>query len=437
MMRDVATYLAAASRVPSIRQTGRVTRMVGLTIACRGVTVPLGELCSIDRGAMSPLLCEVVGFEEGHSLLMPLGDADGLVAGALVTPMHQRPTVTVSQQILGRILDGLGRPIDDKGPLPRGEAVALVKDAPSPLHRRNIDQPLETGVSVIDGFLTLGRGQRVGIFAGSGVGKSTLLGDIARETLADVNVIALVGERGREVGAFIEETLGEDGLRRSVVVAATSDTPPLIRIKAAYTAVAIAEWFRDQGADVMLMLDSVTRFAAASREVGLALGEPPTVKGYPPSFFSTVPKLVERLGRTLSGSITGLFTVLVDGDDMNDPVADTMRGLLDGHIVLSRAIARSRYPAVDVAGSVSRIMPRVVAKEHLEAAARVRRSMATYEDARDLIAVGAYRPGADPKVDKAVRSIQEIDGLLSQKTGDGRAFADTVRRLTEIGQKVE
>jgi flagellum-specific ATP synthase len=368
---------------------------------------------------------------------MPLGDADGLVPGARVTPLVTRLSATCGEGLLGRVVDGLGHPIDGKGPIHGGVSVPLHQSAPPPLDRRAIDTPLPTGVSVIDAFLTIGRGQRVGIFSGSGVGKSTLLGDIARETLADVNVIALVGERGREVGAFLEEVLGPEGLARSVVVVATSDMPPLLRIKAASTAVTIAEWFRDRGRDVMFMFDSVTRYAAAMREVGLALGEPPTVKGYPPSFFSTVPRLVERLGRARAGSITGLLTVLVDADDMNDPVADTLRGLLDGHVVLSRTIARSRHPAVDIGASVSRLMTRIVSPEHQDAAAKVRRMLATYEDAKDLIAIGAYRAGADPKVDKAVRSISEAEALLAQRSGEGRPFPDTVRRLVELAAKAE
>jgi FliI/YscN family ATPase len=435
-MLDAPRYVAALDRVPIGRQVGRVTRMIGLAIECRGIAVPIGELCRIDR-QHGPLLAEMVGFKEGAAQLMPLGDSDGLVPGARVVPLGSRLMVQCSGQVLGRVLDGLGRPIDGKGPIQDPAVVPLHNDAPSPLDRRAIDTALPTGVSVIDAFLTIGRGQRVGIFSGSGVGKSTLLGDIARETLADVNVIALVGERGREVGAFLEEVLGSEGLAKSVVVVATSDAPPLLRIKAAGCAIAIAEYFRDRGADVMFMFDSVTRYAAAMREVGLALGEPPTVKGYPPSFFSTIPRLVERLGRARAGSITGLLTVLVDADDMNDPVADTLRGLLDGHVVLSRAIARSRHPAVDIGASVSRLMNRIVSPEHQDAAAKVRRMLATYEDARDLISIGAYRPGADPKVDKAVRSIQEAEALLAQRSGEGRGFADTVRRLVELAAKVE
>ncbi len=436
-MLESTSFLAAALAVPVGSVIGRVARVIGLTIEGRGISAPIGELVAIEREGMSDLLAEIVGFKVGAALMMPLGDADGLVPGARVKPLHRKVGVSVGKGLLGRVVDALGRPLDEKGSFGPTVEVPLLRDAPSPLDRLPIDTPLETGVSVIDAFLTIGRGQRVGIFAGSGVGKSTLLGDISRESLSDVNVIALIGERGREVGDFIKDVLGEDGMRRSIVVVATSDSPPLLRIKAAYTAVAMAEWFRDGGRDVMLMFDSVTRFAAACREVGLALGEPPTVKGYPPSFFGMIPRLVERLGRGKVGSITGLFTVLVDGDDMNDPVADTLRGLLDGHIVLSRSIARQRFPAVDVAGSVSRTMDRVVSRGHVEAARRVRRVLATYEDAKDLIAVGAYKPGADPRVDRSVKLMPEVDALLTQVTGAGRTFANTVAKLEEISAKAE
>jgi flagellum-specific ATP synthase len=391
----------------------------------------------VDLGEGRGLEMEVVGFRGPSTLLMPLGEAEGLKPGARVVPLFRRLTVRAGPFLLGRILDGLGRPQDGGPPTPSAAAeIPLVRPAPPPLERVAIDEVLPSGISVIDAFLTLGRGQRLGIFSGSGVGKSTLLADIARETLADVNVIALVGERGREVGHFIEEALGKEGLQRSVLVVATSDAPPLIRIKAAFTAIAVAEWFRDQGHDVMMMVDSVTRLAAATREVGLALGEPPTVKGYPPSFFSTMPRLVERLGRTKTGSITGLFTVLVDGDDLNDPVADTLRGLLDGHVVLSREVAqRGMFPAVDVLRSVSRVMDRIVRKEQREAALKVRGWLSAYEQVRDLVAVGAYKPGSDPKVDRALLSINDLEKLLAQPERLGRPFDETVRRLLQLAKE--
>jgi flagellum-specific ATP synthase len=432
---DAAPFLAEARATPRYRRMGRVTRVVGLLIEARGAAAPLGDLCAIERRGLPPLLAEIAGFRDGAALLMPLGDADGLLPGAAVRPLERRLTVACGDALLGRVLDGLGRPADGlPAPLAYDQR-PLSADAPAPFDRLPVETPLETGVSVIDGFLTLGRGQRVGIFAGSGVGKSTLLGELAKRASADVNVIALVGERGREVGAFIEDVLGPEGLRKSVVIAATSDSPPLVRLKAAYVASAVAEWFRDRGKDVLLLFDSVTRFAAATREVGLALGEPPTTKGYPPSFFSSAPRLVERYGRTKKGSITALCTVLVDGDDLNDPVADTLRGLLDGHFVLSRELARRRHPAVDVLGSVSRLMDRIAAPAHRDAAAAVRRMLATYEDSRDLVAVGAYKSGADPKVDRALRSINEAEALLAQKVGETRAFDETVRRLRDLAAK--
>ena len=432
---DAAPLLDAARSAPRVRHLGRVVRAVGLLIEARGAAAPIGELVEIERRGSPPLLAEIAGFRDGATLLMPLGEADGLLAGALVRPLERRLTAPCGEALLGRVLDGLGRPADGKPAPICFDERPLVAEAPAPYLRAPIERPLETGISVIDGFLTLGRGQRVGIFAGSGVGKSTLLGELAKRASADVNVIALVGERGREVGAFIEETLGPEGMKKSIVIAAASDAPAMVRIKAGYVATAIAEWFRDRGQDVMLLFDSVTRFAAASREVGLALGEPPTTKGYPPSFFSAMPKLVERFGRTKTGSITALCTVLVDGDDMNDPVADTLRGLLDGHVVLSRALARRRHPAVDVLGSVSRLMDRVTVPEHKDAAAAVRRMLAVYEDAKDLISVGAYKSGSDPKVDKAIRSISDAEALLAQKTGEVRPFAETVRRLRELAAK--
>jgi flagellum-specific ATP synthase len=432
---DVGPLLAAARSAPKTAHVGRIARAVGLLLEARGATAPLGEICAVERPSGPPLLAEIAGFREGATLLMPLGDADGLLPGASVRPLGRRLTVGCGDALLGRVLDGLGRPADGLPPPVCTEERAVMADAPAPLDRAPIEEPLETGVSVIDGFLTLGRGQRTGIFAGSGVGKSTLLGALAKRAKADVNVIALVGERGREVGPFIEETLGVEGMRKSVVVAATSDAPAMVRLKAGYVATAVAESFRDRGKNVMLLFDSVTRFAAASREVGLALGEPPTTKGYPPSFFASVPRLVERFGRTKRGSITALCTVLVDGDDLNDPVADTLRGLLDGHLVLSRSIARRRHPAVDVLGSVSRLMDRIVTPEHRDAANAVRRMLAVYEESRDLVSVGAYKPGSDPKVDKALRSINEAEALLAQPVAEVRPFADTVKRLRELAAK--
>ncbi|NRA95476.1 MAG: FliI/YscN family ATPase [Planctomycetes bacterium] len=430
---DAARFESLARSVPVGGRTGVLTQVVGLLVECRGLNSALGDLCRVEGPDGESLDMEVVGFRGASSLLMPLGESHGLRPGARVIPKGCRLDVQCSEAVLGRVLDGLGHPIDGGPAISAGRRLPLVRQAPMPLERENIDEPLPTGVSVLDGFLTLGRGQRIGIFSGSGVGKSTLLGDIARGTTADVNVIALIGERGREVRHFIEESLGPEGLRRSVLIVATSDAPPLIRIKACFTAVAIAEWFRDLGKDVMMMVDSVTRLAGATREVGLALGEPPTVRGYPPSFFSSMPRIVERLGRTQRGSITGIFTVLVDGDDMNEPVTDTLRGLLDGHVVLSRAIAqRGRFPAVDVLQSTSRIMDRVTSDEHRADAREVRMLMAAFEDARDLVSIGAYKPGNDAKVDRALAVKDALDSLLTQDQGTARAFEDTLARLAEI-----
>jgi len=433
VLPDVARMEDLARAVPVGTRAGILTQVVGLLVECRGLSSALGDLCWVALPDGGRLDLEVVGFRGSASLLMPLGDAHGLRPGTRVIPTGGRLEVACSESLLGRVVDGLGNPIDSGAVLPAGRSMPLVRPAPGPLDRVPIEETLPTGVSVLDGFLTLGRGQRVGIFAGSGVGKSTLLGEIARGTSADVNVIALIGERGREVQHFIEHALGPEGLRRSVIVVATSDAPPLIRIKACFTAIAIAEWFRDLGNDVMMMMDSVTRYAAASREVGLALGEPPTVRGYPPSFFSSMPRIVERLGRTRDGSITGIFTVLVDGDDMNEPVTDTLRGLLDGHVVLSRAIAqRGCFPAVDVLQSVSRIMDLVTTPEHQAGARELRSLMAAYEDARDLISVGAYKPGTDPRVDRAIAVRDELESLVRQENRDARPIDVTVARMAEI-----
>lgn len=433
---DLERCRRTVTSLPMGQRTGVLTQVVGLLVECEGISSALGDLCRVDLANDESITMEVVGFRGTTSLLMPLGEAHGLRPGARVVPLGRRLSTECSEQLLGRVLDGLGRPMDGGPAVTSTAARPLNQPAPSPLDREPISEPLPVGVSVIDALLTLGRGQRIGIFSGSGVGKTTLLADMARGTQAGVNVIALIGERGREVRNFIEDALGPEGLARSVLVVATSDMPPLIRIKASSTAVALAEFFRDQGQDVMLMMDSVTRLAAATREVGLALGEPPTVKGYPPSFFSTMPKLVERLGRTHRGSITGLFTVLVDGEDMDDPVADTLRGLLDGHVVLSRAIAhRGVFPAVDVLHSTSRVMNDVVPPEQRDAALAVRRLMATLEEVRDLVAVGAYKRGTDPKVDRALQSVNELESLLSQPIREFRSYEDAVQRLMTVKER--
>lgn len=427
-------YQANLDSIPMGRYMGKVTRVVGLTIECKGLHVGLGELCRIHSNTLDrSMLAETIGFRDGTTILMPIEEAFDLAPGSVVHPLRKKLSISCSNAMLGRVVDALGKPLDGGPELPRGVLTPVFRPAPNPLERENIDEVLVSGISAIDSVLTMGNGQRLGIFAGSGVGKSTLMGTIARDSSADINVIALIGERGREVKEFIEKVLGPEGLARSVVVVATSDAPPILRMKGAFTATAIAEYFRDQGNDVMLMMDSITRLANATREIGLAAGEPPTVKGYPPSFFSTMPKIVERMGRLKHGSITGLLTVLVDADDMNEPVADTMRGLLDGHIVLSRKIAsRGQYPAIDVLESVSRVMDAVVPESHVAAARDFRETLATYEESRDLITVGAYREGSDPRVDNAIAKYPKILELLKQTGGESRSMEETRLRLQEI-----
>lgn len=431
---ELERYQSNLKSIPMGRYMGKVTRIVGLTIECKGLHVGLGELCRLEsRGSQKSMLAETIGFRDGTTILMPVEDTIDLAPGSIVHPLRKKLSISCSNAMLGRVVDALGNPLDGGPPLPRGVLSPVFRAAPNPLDRKNIDAPLISGISAIDGVLSMGNGQRLGIFAGSGVGKSTLMGTIARESSADINVIALIGERGREVKEFIEKVLGPEGLARSVVVVATSDSPPILRMKGAFTATTIAEFFRDQGKDVMLMMDSITRLANATREIGLAAGEPPTVKGYPPSFFSTMPKIVERMGRLNHGSITGLLTVLVDADDMNEPVADTMRGLLDGHIVLSRKIAsRGQYPAIDVLESVSRVMDAVVPESQVVAARAFREILATYEESRDLISVGAYREGSDPRVDTAIAKYPKIMELLKQTGGECRSIEETRLRLQEI-----
>ncbi|MDR2175859.1 MAG: flagellar protein export ATPase FliI [Synergistaceae bacterium] len=417
-----------------VRINGRVVQVVGLVAESQGPDVRVGDLCRICfRDGSHGLDAEVVGFREDRVLLMPLGDLREVGPGSDVLSMDRPLGVAVSEGLLGRILDGLGEPLDDKGPLAATDFYPLHADPPHPLRRQMVEKPLSVGVKVIDGFLTLGTGQRIGIFSGSGVGKSTLLGMMARYTTADVNVISLVGERGREVREFIERDLGEEGLKRSVLIIATSDQPPLIRLKAALTATAVAEFFRDKGKNVLLMMDSVTRVARAQREIGLAIGEPPATRGYTPSVFEVLPQILERAGAGEYGSITGVYTVLVEGDDMNEPVADTVRGVLDGHIVLSRRIAsRNFYPSVSVLESVSRVMPAIVSPEHLAAAGRARDLLATYAESEDLINIGAYKAGSSPRVDWALRHLDSVRAFLAQKVGESSPFEETVRQIVAL-----
>ncbi len=414
---------------------GEVQKIIGLTIESKGPDAALGELCKIIVGEKKSL-AEVVGFKEEFSILMPLEDVTGLKKGCEVIKTGRTVSIPVGEEIKGRVIDALGRPIDGKR-LSLKEYRPIVSEAPNPLIRNRILEPLPMGVRSIDGFLTIGKGQRIGIFAGSGVGKSTLLGMIARNTTADINVIGLIGERGREVREFLEKDLGEAGLRRSVVVVSTSDQPALLRIKALLTATTFAEYFRDKGYNVMLMVDSLTRWAMAQREVGLAIGEPPTTRGYPPSVFAQLPKILERAGNSDKGSITGIYTVLVEADDFNEPISDSVRGIVDGHIMLSRRLAESNhFPAIDVLMSISRLMTDIVKPEHMQAARALRDMMATYNDAKDLIDVGAYKKGTNPKIDKSIQLIDEINAFLRQGIREKMSFDDTVEYLLSIFKKV-
>jgi flagellum-specific ATP synthase len=416
------------------RRSGRVADLIGLIVEATGLEASVGEVCTIEAGrGRAAVPAEVVGFRAGRTLLMALGDATGIGPGARVVASGQPLKVDVSDALLGRALDGLGRPLDGLGPVDAVSWRPAEAAPPDPLSRPRIDERVSLGVRALDSLVPCGRGQRLGIFAGSGVGKSSLLGMIARSSSAEINVICLVGERGREVLEFMQRDLGPEGLARSVVVVATSDQPALVRIKAAFTATAIAEYFRDQGRDVMLMMDSVTRFAMAQREVGLAIGEPPATRGYTPSVFATLPKLLERSGTSPSGSITALYTVLVDGDDMNEPIADAVRGILDGHVVLSRQLAHAgHYPAVDVLASVSRLVGEIVSEETRLAGNEVRKLMATYKEKSDLIAIGAYQAGADPAVDAAIAARNPIDAFLRQGVTEVSTAPEADTRLAEL-----
>ncbi|MEW6423391.1 MAG: flagellar protein export ATPase FliI [Bacillota bacterium] len=418
-----------------LRPTGQVVRVIGLTVEVKGIAARVGEVCDIVVPGEGNVVAEVVGFRERSTLLMPLGELRGVYPGCHVVPRGKSLAIRVSDALLGRVLDGLGHPLDNRNGVKNGIDFPVDNKPPNPLERRRIKEVMATGVRAIDAFLTCGRGQRIGIFSGSGVGKSTLLGMVARFSAADVNVIALVGERGREVRDFIEGDLGEQGLARSVVVAATSDQPALVRLKAAFVASAIAEYFRDQGKDVLLLMDSVTRFAMAQREVGLAIGEPPSTRGYTPSVFALLPKLLERSGMSPRGSITAFYTVLVEGDDLNEPIADAVRGILDGHIVLSRELAaRNHYPAIDVLNSVSRLMPEIVSAEHFRQAGRLRDLLAIYRQAEDLINIGAYVSGSNPKIDEAIRYYDGITGFLKQDMSETSAYADTLGQLQSLAR---
>jgi len=419
----------------TIRVEGQVQKLVGTIIEGEGPAIPVGGICRImSPNATEPVAAEAVGFKEGRVLLMPLGNCDGVQPGSMILADKYEATVGVSNGMLGRILDGLGNPLDGGPPLMPARVMPLYAKPLNPLQRSRIQEPLDVGVRAINSLITLAKGQRCGIMAGSGVGKSVLLGMMARYTKADVNVIALIGERGREVKEFIEKDLGEEGLKRSVVIAATSDTSPLIRIRGAYLAATVGEFFRDQGKDVLLMMDSVTRFAMAAREVGLASGEPPTTKAYPPSTFAHMPRLLERAGTDgHGGSITGIYTVLVEGDDMNDPIGDTVRSIVDGHIVLDRQLAsRGHYPAVDVLSSVSRLMSDVVEKDHLGRAYELRRILADYAKIEDLVNLGAYEKGNNPRTDRALDMIDHVNGFLQQDVGTSAPMDEGIKEMVRL-----
>ncbi|MDR5658269.1 flagellar protein export ATPase FliI [Serpentinicella sp. ANB-PHB4] len=427
-------YTKSLDELNLIKYIGSVSQVIGLTIEANGPAVRVGEVCKVytlDKN--QPILAEVVGFKDKKVLLMPLGEMEGIGPGSKVEATGSTMKVKVSEDLLGRVLDGLGEPLDDKGHINIFESYPVWNKPPNPLKRTRIKEPLALGVRAIDALLTCGNGQRIGIFAGSGVGKSTLLGMIARNTDAEVNVIALIGERGREVKEFIENDLKEEGLKKSILIVATSDQPPLIRMKGALLATSIAEYFRDQGKNVMLLMDSLTRFSMAQREVGLAIGEPPVTKGYTPSVFAVLPRLLERSGTSDKGSITGLYTVLVDGDDMNEPIADAVRGILDGHIVLSRKIAnKNHYPAIDILSSISRVMPNIVLKDHIIKANAIKEIISTYNEAEDLINIGAYSKGSNNKIDYALEHIEGINSFLQQSTEDNTSYDETIAMMKNL-----
>ena len=430
---DYAKYYQEIWSFPAISIKGRVTQVIGLVMEVSGIRPCVGEVCLVEVAASrEPLLAEVVGFRQGRALLMPLGSLSGVGPGCRVKATGHPFFVRVGPEILGKVIDGLGNPILDNI---EGELQGLLVDnsPPNPLERKPINQVMVTGVRAIDTLLTCGQGQRIGIFSGSGVGKSTLMGMIARYSEADVSVIALVGERGREVGDFLNNDLGPEGLKRSVVVVSTSDRPALERVKAALVATTVAEYFRDQGFKVILMMDSITRFAMALREIGLAIGEPPATKGYTPSVFASLPRLLERSGTSRSGSITGFYTVLVDGDDFNEPIADAVRGILDGHIVLSRELAaQNHFPAIDILGSVSRLMPYLIDEDHKEKAAQVRELLSTYRESEDLINIGAYVSGSNPRVDRAIAYRDRLRKFLCQDMSESVSWQQSKEELAAL-----
>lgn len=431
---DVAKYRHLLEDLVPMRATGRVAKVIGLAIEVEGLNASVGEMCQILLGqGRESISAEVVGFHDEKTVIMPYGELAGIRSGCDVIASGRLFDVPVGNELLGRVLDGLAQPLDSLGGIQASGRAVIQNDPPHPLTRRRITEPFVTGVRAIDGLLTCGTGQRMGIFAGSGVGKSTLMGMIARYSSADVNVIALIGERGREVQEFIERDLGPEGLKRSVIIVSTSDQPALVRIKGAWVATAIAEYFRDQGKNVTLLMDSVTRFAMAQRELGLAIGEPPALRGYTPSVFALMPKLMERSGTSDRGAITAFYTVLVESDDMNEPITDTARSVLDGHIVLSRDLAaENHYPAIDVLGSVSRVMTSIVSQDHDVLAGMLRETLASYRDARDLINIGAYVAGSNASIDRAIRLLPGITAYLKQRPEEPSTFDDTFAGLRMV-----
>jgi len=433
---DLKKYNSFVSKIDFVKKTGKVNRIIGLVIEGDGPSVSVGSLCTIYPKNLMSIQAQVVGFQDKKILLMPLGDITGIEPGSIIESTEDSPTYRPSNALIGRVIDGNGLPIDGKGPISGGTEYPLMGRPINPLERQRLREPLDVGIRSINGLLSFAKGQRLGILAGTGVGKSVLMGMIARNTNADVNVIALIGERGREVKEFIDENLGEEGLKRSVVIAAASDQPPLVRLRGAYIATTISEYLRDQGNDVMLMMDSVTRFALAQREIGLSVGEPPTTRGFTPSVFSLLPKLLERAGTSSGeGSITGLYTVLVEGDDLNEPISDAVRAILDGHIVLSRELAsHNHYPAIDILNSVSRLMIDVVSKEHYDLSMKFKDILATYKSAEDLINIGAYTRGSNPKIDQAIQKYDLMVPYLRQgitESVDWRTSMNALKNILE------
>ena len=434
---DLKKYSNFIEKTNFVKKTGKVNRIIGLIIEGDGPAVSVGSICSIHPNNRPSIQAQVVGFREKNILLMPLGDIIGIEPGSEIEAMEEYPTYRVGNALVGRVIDGNGLPIDGKGPIHATTEYSLMGTPTNPLERQRLNQPLDVGIRAINGLLSFSKGQRVGILAGTGVGKSVLMGMIARNTNADINIIALIGERGREVREFIEVNLGEEGLKHSIVIAAASDEPPLVRLRGAFIATTIAEYFRDQGQDVMLMMDSVTRFALAQREIGLSVGEPPTTRGFTPSVFSMLPKLLERAGTSSGkGSITGIYTVLVEGDDISEPISDAVRAILDGHIVLSRELAaHNHYPAIDILNSVSRLMIDVATKEHHDFSMRFKDFMATYKTAEDLINIGAYTKGSNPKIDMAIQKYDLMVQYLRQginESFDWRHSLDELKRIMEV-----